>query len=329
MRRIVLFLLVALLCFPVASGAEIREGSFELGPFLGVYGSSPDFSNKAMYGMRAGYNFTPHWGIEGAYSYVESRATLYQADALYHFSPEKALTPFVFAGIGGANNKPEGKDAQGRFLADIGAGIKYYFAKDVGLRADVRDVMTNYHNLAVTVGLTFAFGGKTPKAAPAAAPAPAPEAPKPAPKAEAPKPAPAPEPVAAKPAPAPEAPKAEPLKIILEDIHFDFDKATLTAAAKDILGKNVQTIKANPGMKVQIEGHACAHGPEKYNMALSERRANAVKEYLVKAGIDAGRLSSIAYGETRLAMPETPTAKNKESVEARTNRRVHFEVIVK
>ncbi len=328
MQRIVLFFLAVLLFFPVASGAEIREGSFELGPFLGVYGSSPDFSSKAMYGMRAGYNFTPHWGIEGAYSYVESRATLYQADALYHFMPEKSLTPFVFAGVGGANNKPEGKDSHGKFLADIGAGIKYYFAKDVGLRADVRDVMTNYHNLAVTVGLTFAFGGKTPKAAPAA-PAPAPEAAKPAPAPEAPKPAPAPAPEAAKPAPASETPKAEPVKIILEDIHFDFDKATLTPVAKEILGKNIQTIKANQGMKVQIEGHACAHGPEKYNMALSERRANAVKEYLVKAGIDSDRLATIAYGETRLAMPEIPTPRNKESVEARTNRRVHFEVIVK
>jgi OOP family OmpA-OmpF porin len=64
-------------------------------------------------------------------------------------------------------------------------------------------------------------------------------------------------------------------------------------------------------------------------MALGERRANAVKEYLVKEGIDASRLSTISYGETRLAKPETPTPKNKNSAEAIANRRVHFEVIVK
>ena len=82
-------------------------------------------------------------------------------------------------------------------------------------------------------------------------------------------------------------------------------------------------------MRVEIEGNSCAHGPDKYNMALSERRANAVKEYLIKSGISADRLTTIAYGETRLAMPEIPTPYNKESVEARTNRRVHFVVIVK
>jgi outer membrane protein OmpA-like peptidoglycan-associated protein len=119
------------------------------------------------------------------------------------------------------------------------------------------------------------------------------------------------------------------IRIILEDIHFDFDKATLTRVARDILDKNIKTLKQNPGVNVQIEGHTCAHGPEKYNMALGERRANAVKEYLVKDGISADRMTTISYGETRLIMPEIPTPKNKESTEAKANRRVHFEVIVK
>jgi len=119
------------------------------------------------------------------------------------------------------------------------------------------------------------------------------------------------------------------IRIILEDIHFDFDKATLTKVAKEMLDKNIQTLKQNSGVNVQVEGHTCAHGPEKYNMTLGERRANAVKEYLVKGGISANRMTTISYGETRLAMPEVPTAKNKESKEAKANRRVHFEVIVK
>ena len=96
----------------------------------------------------------------------------------------------------------------------------------------------------------------------------------------------------------------------------------------DILKKNIQTIKDNPEIKVRIEGHSCAHGPAEYNLRLSERRANAVKEYLVKEGIAADRLSTIAYGETRLAMPEIPTPYNKNSTEAKANRRVHFEVIM-
>ena len=145
------------------------------------------------------------------------------------------------------------------------------------------------------------------------------------------KPEPKPAPVPAKPEPTPPPPPpppaAESVKIVLEDIHFDFDKATLTKAAREILARDIATLKENQGVKVQIEGHTCAHGAEDYNMALGERRANAVKEYLVSQGIAASRLTTISYGETRLAMPEIPTPKNKESKEAKTNRRVHFEVM--
>jgi outer membrane protein OmpA-like peptidoglycan-associated protein len=147
---------------------------------------------------------------------------------------------------------------------------------------------------------------------------------KPEPKPE-PAPTPAPEPT---PPPPPPPPAAEPVKITLEDIHFDFDKATLTNAAIEILARDIETLKENPGIKVQIEGHTCAHGAEDYNMALGERRANAVKEYFTNQGIAAERMTTISYGETRLAMPEIPTPKNKESKEAKANRRVHFEVIV-
>jgi outer membrane protein OmpA-like peptidoglycan-associated protein len=141
------------------------------------------------------------------------------------------------------------------------------------------------------------------------------------------KPEPKPEPVPA-PTPPP-VPVVEPAKMILEDIHFDFDKATLTKDAKGILDSNINTLKENQGLNVQIQGHTDAHGSEDYNMALGERRANAVKEYLVNQGIAAERMTTISYGKTRLAMPEIPTRFNKESKESKANRRVHFEVIVK
>ena len=114
----------------------------------------------------------------------------------------------------------------------------------------------------------------------------------------------------------------------MEDVHFDFDKATLTDEAKAILLRDIAVMKENPEVKVTIEGHTCAHGSEKYNMRLGERRAQAVKEFLVKeGGIDEARMTTISYGETRLAMPEIPTPQNKNSVEAKANRRVHFEVV--
>lgn len=142
-----------------------------------------------------------------------------------------------------------------------------------------------------------------------------------------PKPIPTPAPVPAPPPPPP-APVAEPAKITLGDIHFDFNKATLTKVATGILDSNIKTLKENPGVKVQIEGHACAHGPENYNMALGERRANAVKEYFVNKGIAADRLTTISYGKTRPLCVEEPTSKNKNSKCMKDNRRVHFEVIV-
>jgi len=126
--------------------------------------------------------------------------------------------------------------------------------------------------------------------------------------------------------PPPPPPAKEP--VVLKDINFDFDKATLTNAAIGILRSNIKVLKANPGVAVRIEGHTCAHGADDYNMRLGDRRAGAVKEFMVKEGkISESRMSTISYGETRLLMPETPTPKNKDSKEAKANRRVHFEVV--
>lgn len=337
MRKIIISVLFACLFLPSVSLAEIKEGSIEINPFAGlhVFEDSKHFERRGVYGLRLGYNITRSVGIEGAFDYVGPRARMLHADLLYHFTPEKRFTPFVAAGVGGAHLSPREKSSYNTLMGNFGFGFKYSLSDHIAFRADARDVITNMQNVSVTAGLVFTFGGKSPKAVPEPAPTPAP-VPAPPPPAPKPKPEPAPAPPAPKaevaPAPAPPPPpvmRYEPVKIILEDIHFDFDKATLTSVAKEILKRNVQLIKRNPGIQVQIEGHACAHGTDEYNMALSERRANAVKEFLVKDGISPDRLTTISYGETRLAMPEIPTPKNKYSTEAKANRRVHFEVLVK
>lgn len=321
MKRIVfsLFLSLVFVLLPVVSNAEIRGGSIEINPFAGYYFPSTEARDHGLYGLRVGYNLTGNWGVEGAFDHFVDRAEMYHADILYHFNPKTNFNPFIVGGIGNAFIRENTHNA---FMGDIGLGFKYFLSDTVGLRFDARGAFSDFSSLVTTAGITFQLGGKVPTAAPvrpmpAATPPPAPS------------PTPAPTPVAeATPAPSPAATPA-PVKVILEDIHFEFNKATLTHTAEELLDRNIQMIRENPGIEVQIEGHACAHGPDDYNMALSERRANAVKEYLVKGGIPAERLTTIAYGETRLAMPEIPTPYNKESVEARTNRRVHFEVIVK
>jgi len=125
-------------------------------------------------------------------------------------------------------------------------------------------------------------------------------------------------------------PKVEEKVVILafEDVHFDFDKATLTKEAQVILKRNIQVLKANPRVKVRIAGYTSASGTESYNQKLSERRANAVKEYLTKEGVIApNRLSTIGYGETRPAMYEA-APKDLYSEAAKANMRVLFEIIV-
>jgi len=124
-------------------------------------------------------------------------------------------------------------------------------------------------------------------------------------------------------------PKAAEKEIILEDVHFDFDKATLTKDEKMILKRNIQLLKDNPKVKVRIAGYTSASGTDEYNQRLSERRAKAVQEYLISEGvITPDRFSTIGYGEKRPAEYEADP-KDLYSKEARANMRVLFEIIAK
>lgn len=104
----------------------------------------------------------------------------------------------------------------------------------------------------------------------------------------------------------------------LNTVHFDYDKSNITAENKKILQENSEWIKKNANYKVQIEGHCDSRGSIEYNLALGERRANAVKAYLVSLGIPAARLSVISYGKEKpLDSAETEAAHGK-------NRRANF-----
>ena len=104
--------------------------------------------------------------------------------------------------------------------------------------------------------------------------------------------------------------------LILETIHFDFDKYDIRPQDAEILKKNAEILKLYPEVNVIIEGHTCDIGTEEYNMGLGERRAKSARDYLIKLGIDPNKLSIISYGETRLIDP-----KNKP-----INRRAEFKV---
>jgi len=123
---------------------------------------------------------------------------------------------------------------------------------------------------------------------------------------------------------------AEKKVIILafEDVHFDFDKSTLTPAAKAILKRDIQVLRDNPKAKVRLAGYTSASGTDAYNQSLSERRSKAVQDYLISEGvITPDRLSTIGYGETDPAMYEA-APKEIYSKAAKANMRCLFEIVV-
>ena len=85
----------------------------------------------------------------------------------------------------------------------------------------------------------------------------------------------------------------------MQAINFYYDKSDIRDDQKGKLATATAFLKSNAGVRLTIEGHADERGSEEYNLALGDRRANAVKQYLVDQGIAANRLSSVSYGEER------------------------------
>lgn len=104
----------------------------------------------------------------------------------------------------------------------------------------------------------------------------------------------------------------------LNTVNFDYDQSNLTNKARTLLKENANWIKDNTDVVVQIEGHCDVRGSVEYNLALGERRAKSVKNYMVSLGVDPKRLTIISYGEEK-------TIDNGSSDEAHSrNRRANF-----
>lgn len=108
---------------------------------------------------------------------------------------------------------------------------------------------------------------------------------------------------------------------LLKDIRFDYDSYTLSPEARGILEQNAAWLKANGRATVEIEGHTDERGTIEYNLALGAKRAKAARDYLAVMGIDAGRMSTISYGE------ELPVCREASEACWLRNRRAHFVVL--
>jgi outer membrane protein OmpA-like peptidoglycan-associated protein len=108
--------------------------------------------------------------------------------------------------------------------------------------------------------------------------------------------------------------------IVLRGVNFEFDKARLTPNAQSILDGVAAELKAYPEIQVELSGHTDALGSDAYNQRLSERRAASVKAYLVEAGIDGSRMTTVGHGESQ------PVADNQTEEGRELNRRTELKV---
>jgi len=109
--------------------------------------------------------------------------------------------------------------------------------------------------------------------------------------------------------------------IVVENIHFEINKAYLRKESLNILDTIISQLKKQPSIKIEVRGHTDSSGGKAYNQRLSERRADAVAEYMIKKGISPERLNSVGYGETR------PIASNKTRKGRKKNRRTEFFIL--
>lgn len=260
--------------------------------------------------------------------------------ALYHFETNRpGIIPYIALGLNEISFKPDGGDKESETGVMVGLGLKTYFTERLSLRFELNN--TRYedskdHDSQMWLGLSYMFGGNDHSAAVEEEPA----------MEAAPAPAPAPAPVV------PAAPKDSDgdgvydnadqcpntaagrkvdekgcEKVLREKVSikmnvlFDVNKADIKAVSAAEIKRVADFMAEYPTTKVVIEGHTDSVGSNEINKSLSERRAKAVADSLVRDyGIDASRVSSVGYGEER-PLGDNATAEGRSQ-----NRRVTAEI---
>ena len=106
----------------------------------------------------------------------------------------------------------------------------------------------------------------------------------------------------------------------LKDVFFDYDKALIEAEQKTALNENARWLQANSTVRITVEGHCDERGTAEYNLGLGDRRAKAVRDFLLISGVAANRITIISYGKER------PFVLGHDERAWKQNRRAHFAV---
>lgn len=318
----------------ISLGAALLAGTAVAGEFDGGWlggkvGSNRssvtgfDTKNATTYGLEAGYNWNMGGYLLGVDGFADSSNKASHNPAPYTYG-SSAYGLDMKLGIDGGSWLPYAKLGYARTDGNgsaspiggsdvhLGLGVEYKFAPNWSLAGEYANSSAKtggfkLNNNNLTLGLNYYFG--KPVVPPPPPPVVAKEEPKPAPVA----------------APAPPPPVKETWKTLLQDkpvqiegANFDTNSARLLKSATPKLDDVVSFAAKYPDAKLEVSGHTDNRGNKAYNQKLSERRADAVKEYLVKKGVAAGRISTKGYGF------DQPVADNKTAEGRAKNRRVEI-----
>ena len=280
-------------------GVDVDNGP---GGFAGVGKAINDWLNLEL-------NLKGHqFDMNSAGDWKQYGATI---DGLVFFNRNPAFAPFAVLGAGALYNDISHVDKSTSPVVELGLGFMHDIDDDgAKLRVEARhrwdfadiDVPggnSTFNDWVVMAGVSIPIGAR-PQAAPAARPVPEVAAPLPAP------------------TPAP-APVTE--TVVLKGVNFCFDCTTLSPEAEAILDGNAMAlIKKRPDATFEIAGHTDAKGSDAYNLRLSQRRAEAVRDYLVQQGVEPSRMTAVGYGESQ------PVADNATEAGRAQNRRVELRI---
>ena len=262
------------------------------------------------FGAALGYDFVgPRVELEGSYGRIPTNAFLpgtvltgggsqinVMLNGYYDFMPAAVITPYIGAGIGAAFVDSNTQFGSTQFAYQAMLGLAWHITPNFAAGIEARYLGTTnpsfqfagqtftYQNNTVSalVGIAYKFGGPS---------------------------------VAVAPPPAPPAPQAPTFMVF-----FDWDRSNLSDQALNTIRQAANAFKAKGQARITATGHADKSGPDQYNMALSLRRANAVKDALVREGVPATAIAVIGRGES---MPLVQTA---DGVREPQNRRVEIVV---
>ncbi|HDS05729.1 MAG TPA: OmpA family protein [Deltaproteobacteria bacterium] len=320
MKRLMkVFIVIALLVFSTTAFAQIRPGTFNIGPYfgLGAFEGNQDLDNAPVIGIRAGYDFTKNWGVEATVNWIPTRYNYrsiigyetfyfgqtsvdipiyggkddshvnvynYRIEGIYNFDlfPDKRFVPFLAVGVGGQTIDYRGTHHNARDTTR--------FAPDWG--GGLKFFMTENMAIRADVRHVIAIGSAYNDL---------------------------------------EATlglafyfggKKDAAKQVFDEkvrlnVEFDFDKADIRPRYHDELKKVGDFMNQYPDVNMALEGHTDSIGTDEYNQRLSERRVESVKNYIVdKFNIDGKRIEATGYGESR------PIADNSTDEGRQRNRRV-------